>query len=223
MLIGGLGRAVARHLAEHGACRLVFLSRSAGTGPEDADTVKELESMGCDVRLVRGSGKNRGDANRAIGEVPNLKGIIQRSMKTAAAPKFQGTWLLHDATLEAGIVLDFFMLFSSMSGVIGQAGQDPPPAYNVRYVSQDQALLQRMKLASAHGIKEPDLLEAVSAAILCCSKSEDTTVTQGDTFVGKLTIIFGLGTAIPLSSPESRAFWRKDRRMAVYHNSTKAI
>ena len=35
------------------------------------------------------------------------------------------------------------------------------------------------------------------------------------------TVVLGLDTAVPLSSPENRAFWRKDRRMAMYHNASK--
>jgi hypothetical protein len=37
-------------------------------------------------------------------------------------------------------------------------------------------------------------------------------------FVDKHTFIVGLGTTMPLSNPENRAFYRQDRRMALYHN-----
>jgi shikimate 5-dehydrogenase len=47
--LGGLGRAVSRHLVDHNARRLVYLSRNAGTGTEDRDFIQELESMGCEV------------------------------------------------------------------------------------------------------------------------------------------------------------------------------
>ena len=261
--LGGLGRAVARHLVEHNARHLVFLSRRAGTGPEDRDIVRELESMGCEVRLVQGSVVREDDVTRAIEQAPNLKGIIQLSMvlrdenitrmslddwSTAVAPKVQGTWNLHNATVAAGIVLDFFVLFSSMSGVTGQAGQanyagantfldafvqyrtsgglaasslDIGAVQDVGYVSQDEALLKRMKLASAHGITEPELMEAVTAAILFPPTAPTSVDTVVDQFVDKNTVALGLSTAIPLSSSESRAFWRKDQRMAVYHNSSK--
>jgi hypothetical protein len=136
--LGGIGRAVSRHLVEHNARCLVFLSRNAGSGPEDHDFIEELKSMGCDVRLVKGSVANIDDVSRAVHQARNLKGIMQCSMvlqdqafprmslfdwKTATAPKVEGTWNLHNATLSAGIDLDFCVLFSSMSGVTGQAGQ----------------------------------------------------------------------------------------------------
>jgi hypothetical protein len=167
---------------------------------------------------------------------------------TAAAPKVQGTWNLHNATLAAGIELDFFVLFSSMSGVTGQAGQanyagantfldafvqyrtnlglaaasiDIGAVLDVGYVSQDAALLKRMTLASAHGITEPEFLEAITAAMSFSPTGKKRPDTLGIEFVDKYTVVLGLGTAVPLSSPESRAFWKKDRRMAVYHNSSK--
>ncbi|KAL4744332.1 hypothetical protein BDW72DRAFT_212821 [Aspergillus terricola var. indicus] len=262
--LGGLGRAVARHLIEHNARRLVFLSRSAGKGPEDPDTITELENMGCEVVLVQGSVLRQEDVTRSLEQAPNLKGIIQCSMvlrdenfgrmsieewRAAVAPKVQGTWNLHNAALAAGIQLDFFIMFSSMSGVTGQAGQanyagantfldafvqyrrslglaasslDIGAVQDVGYVSQDDALLKRMKLASAHGITEPELMEAVSAAALFPAKSPIDCDTLAEPFADRHTIALGLSTEIPLSSSESRAFWRKDVRMAAYHNSSKA-
>ncbi|KAH0435679.1 polyketide synthase [Colletotrichum camelliae] len=258
--LGGLGRAVARHLVEQGARRLVFMSRSAGSGPEDGDTVRELESMGCQVELVRGSVINKDDVSRAITHAPNLKGIIQASMvlrdenlvrmsldhwNQAVAPKVTGTWNLHHAAIEAGVNLDFFVLFSSMSGVTGQAGQanyagantfldtfvqfrtglglacsalDIGAVQDVGYVSQDEALLKRMKAVSAHGITEPELMEALTAAILI-PQSSASAKSDGERYIDKHTIGLGLSTNVPLNSKESRAFWRKDRRMAVYHNN----
>ncbi|KAF5665038.1 polyketide synthase [Fusarium denticulatum] len=260
--LGGLGRAVARHLVEQGAQRLIFMSRSAGSGPEDADAVRELESMGCHVELVRGSVVSEVDVCRAIAQAPNLKGIIQASMvlrdenfirmglddwNQAVAPKVTGTWNLHHATIQAGADLDFFVLFSSMSGVTGQAGQanyagantfldafvqyrtglglacsalDIGAVQDVGYVSQDEALLKRMKAVSAHGITETELMEALTAAILIPQSSSGVGLDATDeTYIDNHTIGLGLSTNVPLNSKESRAFWRKDRRMAVYHNN----
>lgn len=41
----------------------------------------------------------------------------------AIKPKQQGTWNLHDTALKLGIPLDFFIMFSSICGVVGQTGQ----------------------------------------------------------------------------------------------------
>jgi hypothetical protein len=94
---------------------------------------------------------------------------------------------------------------------------------DVGYVSQDDTLLRRMQVASALGTTEPELMEAITAAILRSPASTAGSDTPDQHFVDPNTMVLGLGTAIPLSSPESRVFWRKDRRMAVYHNSSKVV
>lgn len=270
---GGLGYSVARYLVEHNARRLVFLSRSAGAGPDDADLVRELESMGCDVRIVKGSVTCADDVARAVQQAgPALKGIMQLSMvlrdeafprmsldvwTTVVAPKVRGTWVLHKAALAAGVDLDFFVLFSSLSGVLGQAGQanysgantfldafvqyraglglaassvDIGVVMDIGAASLDKGLMQRMKQAKAQGVMEPELLESISAAIMIdepnSAAATTTTTTNGSAtsgttgFVDKRTFMVGIGTTIPLSHPENRAFFRKDRRLAIYHNAT---
>lgn len=259
--LGGLGRTVSRYLVEHNARHLVYLSRNAGS--DDQDFVQELESMGCRVQLVRGSVTNKDDVSLAIQQAPNLKGIMQCSMvlrdqafsrmslsewNLATAPKVQGTWHLHNAILAAGIQLDFFVLFSSISGLIGRAGQANYAGANtfldsfvqyrtnlglaaaaiqigavqdVGYLSQDNDLMTKTRLASGHGITEPELLQAVTAAMSFSTTGKPYCGTLDSKFVDQNTFVLGLGTTIPLKSPESRIAWRKDRRMAVYHNSSK--
>lgn len=259
--LGGLGRSVARHLADHGARRLVFLSRSAGSGPEDDDIVLELQSMGVDVRLVKGSVTNKDDVLRAIDQAPNLKGIIQLAMvlrdqnfirmtvdewSTTTSNKINGSWNLHNATIAAGIELDFFVLYSSLSGTTGQLGQanyaaastfldsfaqyrnalglsaftiDIGAVQDVGYVSQNEDVRQR--LSFAHSLTEKELLEAVSAAIIFSPRT-DLSPKGSHTFTHMNTIQIGLNTTVPLSDPNCRAGWKKDHRMAAYHNISKS-
>ncbi|KZZ87545.1 polyketide synthase [Moelleriella libera RCEF 2490] len=263
--LGGLGRSVARYLVYHGARSLLFLSRSAGSGVEDGEIIRELESMGSKVQLIKGSVVSEEDVVAAVHQATNLKGIIQASMvlrdenftrmnleqwNQAVNPKVQGTWNLHNATINAGVKLDFFVLFSSMSGITGQAGQanyagantfldsfvqfraglqlacsalDIGAVQDVGYVSQDEALLKRMKAASAHGITESELMEALSAAILLRESVISGNTSGAEEFIDNQTIGLGLSLNVSLGNKNSRAFWRKDRRMAVYHNkSSKA-
>lgn len=137
--LGGLGRSTSVWMAQRGARNFTFLSRSAGSGARDADFVTELESMGCTVQLVRGDVTNSADVTRAVkGMVAPLRGVIQMSMvlrdqmlekmniedwNAVTRPEIQGTWNLHDATIANGAELEFFLLFSSLSGVVGQVGQ----------------------------------------------------------------------------------------------------
>jgi len=104
--LGSLGRSVARYLVQQGARSLLFMSRSAGSGADDADTVRELESMVSKVQLIKGSVVSEEDVLGAVQKASNLKGIIQASMvlrdenftrmsleqwNQAVAPKVWGT------------------------------------------------------------------------------------------------------------------------------------
>jgi len=267
---GGLGHSVARHLVEHNARRLIFLSRKGGERPEDVDLVRELESMGCEVGIVKGSVVSADDVARAVKLAgPALKGILQLSMvlrdeafprmrledwEAAVAPKVRGTWLLHEAALAAGVDLDFFVLFSSLSGILGQPGQAnycaantfldafvqyrinlglPAAAVDIGVVgdigaaSLDKGLMKRVKQAKAQMVTELELLETISAAITINGTNTTGVITSNGSapsgtagFVEKRQFMIGVGTSIPLSHPENRAFFRKDRRLAIYHNAT---
>ena len=257
--LGGIGRAISSWMVERGARHLIYLSRSAVPAGEHSEFIRELESMGCDVQLVKGSVANAGDVKRAVQRAQgHLKGVLQMSMilsdqafdrmtidqwNIATAPKVQGTWNLHNETLSAGASLDFFVLFSSMSGTIGNPGQANYAAANtfldsfvqyrtslglaasaidigavedVGYISHDEILLKKMRGLNTYGIREPELLEALGAAMTTLS-----------TNVGKHTLkyviqshfVLGLSSTTPLSSSDNRAVWKTDSRMAVYHNT----
>jgi NAD(P)-dependent dehydrogenase (short-subunit alcohol dehydrogenase family) len=124
LLVGGLGvlgRSMSVWMVQHGARNLTFLSGSAGSGKHNADFVREIQSMGCLVRLVRGDVTDAEDVAGAIdGTLAPLKGIIQMSMVLRAQmfdgmgiedwnavtrPKVQGTWNLHNIASSRGLNL----------------------------------------------------------------------------------------------------------------------
>ncbi|KAL8700930.1 MAG: hypothetical protein Q9224_000732 [Gallowayella concinna] len=258
--LGGIATVVARHLVENGARRLVCLSRNPGSKPEDVDTIKELESMGCEVILVKGNLIDKNDILKAVGQAPNLKGILHAPMLLAdesfgkmtleqwnkvSDPKVKGAWYLHEATVEAGIELDFFVFLSSMSGLNGQPGQsnyagantfldaftqyrnnmglvassiDIGAVADMGYAARDDALLQRLITNGYSGVTQPEMIEAFNAAI-SYSPAKTSDITQGsEPFVHRNTFATGFGSTVSLSSPESRSWWKKDIRMAVWHN-----
>src|SRR5216117_149977 len=115
----------------------------------------------------------------------------------ATAAKVQGTWNLHRATVAAGAELDFFVLFSSISGTIGQPGQanyagantfldafaqyrnrlglaasaiDIGVVEDVGYASDHDAVLRKIRASIGHAVTEPDILEAMTAAMTVASR-----------------------------------------------------
>ena len=261
--LGGIASIIARHLVENGARCLVCLSRSIGDRPEDIDRVKELESMGCRVVLVKGNLVDKDDVLRAVQLAPNLKGIVHSPMLLqdeafrnitveqwirAADPKVHGAWNLHLAALELGIQLEFLVFLSSMSGLNGQPGQanyagannfldafaqyrnnlgltassiDIGAVANMGYAARDDALLQRLIKNGYSGVTEGEMIQAMTAAMSFPATKPGTNMERQE-FVHRNTFTTGFGSTISLSSPESRSWWTKDSRMAVWHNISEA-
>ncbi|WP_308159058.1 SDR family NAD(P)-dependent oxidoreductase [Amycolatopsis magusensis] len=134
--LGGLGRIFAAHLAAHGRPRFVLTGRSPEPGPglealrlQGVDAVywpADLGEPGAAGRLV----ERVRDEYGALHGVLHLAGVTRDGFllrKTEAefdevlAPKVRGTIELDRAT--ADYPLDFFVVFSSMSGVAGTPGQ----------------------------------------------------------------------------------------------------
>lgn len=227
--------------------------------------------MGCEVRLVRGDVCELADVERAMAAATRpLRGVVQMSMvlrdqnlsamafaewAAATAPKVKGTWNLHEATVRAGARLDFLVLFSSLSGIIGQPGQanyasantfldafaqyrnglglpasvvDIGAVEEVGFIAENQGLMGKMKTSGFKGITEQELLDAMVVAMF--ARRGPGAAAQGgeapsgtrdgarSRFVDPNTFVLGLGSSVPPTDPSNRAVWRKDRRMAAYHN-----
>lgn len=136
--LGGLGRSAARWMASRGARNLILLSRSGARSKAAVTLIEELNATGVHVEA---SPCDVTDANllstvlaRCAETMPQIRGCIQASMqlkdaiienmtlndwKLGIEAKVQGTWNLH-TLLPQG--MDFFICFSSASGIIGSGG-----------------------------------------------------------------------------------------------------
>ncbi len=136
---GGLGLATAGWMARHGAAHLVLLGRSEA----DASTREEIERWrrkGVEIVLARADVSDKAQLRKVFAHMeenlPPLRGVIHAAgvlddgsllnldpsrMKTVMDPKVEGTRNLHRAT--AGLPLDFFVLYSSATSVLGSPGQ----------------------------------------------------------------------------------------------------
>ncbi|KJZ72361.1 hypothetical protein HIM_08287 [Hirsutella minnesotensis 3608] len=144
LIIGGLKGlcgSLATYMARCGARNLIIMSRSGADDERSRRVVQDLESLGATVKTVKGDVSSLQDTTRIFRESAwPIKGIIQGAMllrdKTfelmtaqefhdALASKLAGTWNLHTAAAEQtlGHKLDFFTMLSSISGVVGTAGQ----------------------------------------------------------------------------------------------------
>ncbi|KAK4034496.1 polyketide synthase [Parachaetomium inaequale] len=141
---GGIGRSICHWLAEHGARHLVIVSRSANTAGKVESLREELNSTGhnVDVTAIGCDISNMGELKMALDEHararrPPIKGIIHGGMelrdsvlehmtlddhRAAMAPKVQGSWNLHEYFASQDD-LDFYVMLSSLIGVVGFASQ----------------------------------------------------------------------------------------------------
>ncbi|KAI1029050.1 hypothetical protein LB504_012981 [Fusarium proliferatum] len=157
--LGGLGRSAARWMASRGAKNLILLSRSGTTRPAAQELMKELAAAGVTASAPQCDVSDRAALERVLNDcaktMPPIKGCIQGSMVlkdsifsnmspedyyTAVRPKVVASRNLHELLPQN---MDFFILLSSASGVVGNRGQSN---YCVGNTYQDSLARHRVAL-----------------------------------------------------------------------------
>jgi acyl transferase domain-containing protein/NADPH:quinone reductase-like Zn-dependent oxidoreductase/acyl carrier protein len=145
--LGGFGLETARFLADHGARHIVLTGRSGASSPEARTLVADLEAKGVHVRVEALDVTDRAAMQRLFArfgeDLPPLAGVMHAAMVLEDAaianlepaqfarvlnPKVTGAELLDQLTGAAS--LDYFILFSSATTMIGNPGQGAYVAAN---------------------------------------------------------------------------------------------
>ena len=144
--LGGIGCVVADWLAERGAGTIVLNGRR----PPDSEAgaaIEALQARGVDVRVELADVTDEAALNlmmtRLESDCPPIAGIIHSvgvlsdgsignqnwdRFEQVLWPKILGAWRLHRSTMDMD--LDMFVLFSSVTGVLGNSGQTNHAAAN---------------------------------------------------------------------------------------------
>nr|WP_240436335.1 type I polyketide synthase [Streptomyces sporangiiformans] len=143
---GGLGGHVARWLARGGAEHLVLVSRRGPEAPGAAELVAELAESGTPATVVACDVSDRAAVRRLLDDLPGggpltavvhtagviddvvIDGLTPQRADGVLRPKADAALILHEETRH--LDLSAFVLFSSMAGTLGAAGQGSYAAAN---------------------------------------------------------------------------------------------
>jgi thioesterase domain-containing protein/acyl carrier protein len=138
--LGGFGLATAQWMADHGARCLVLAGRTGASTPAARSAVVALRRRGVRVVVAKTDVVNAEQVahlfRRIATSLPPLRGVVHAAMvlddgvlaqldaerlHRVMAPKVHGAWNLHKESRD--LALDFFVLFSSVSSIVGAPAQ----------------------------------------------------------------------------------------------------
>ncbi|GAB2846778.1 type I polyketide synthase [Lentzea nigeriaca] len=139
---GALGAALARHLVHHGARSLVLTGRRGAEAPGAAELAAELTAAGAEVTIAACDVADRAAVAELLDgleltAVVHAAGVLAdatvdrlgtEDLQAVLGPKADGARHLHELTRDADLAA--FVLFSSVSGLAGTAGQGAYAAAN---------------------------------------------------------------------------------------------
>jgi acyl transferase domain-containing protein/acyl carrier protein len=144
--LGALGLEIAASLVEQGARHIVLSSRRPANDEARA-AVERLQQAGAKVLVIQADVADPDEVERLLTKaretLPPLRGIVHAAgvlddgvllqqtwdrFRKVMAPKVAGAWNLH--TMSQNQPLDFFVCFSSVASLVGNAGQGNYAAAN---------------------------------------------------------------------------------------------
>ncbi|WP_443098173.1 type I polyketide synthase [Actinoalloteichus sp. AHMU CJ021] len=242
---GGVGADVARWAARQGAEHLMLVSRRGTRAPGAADLDAELRELGAEVTIAACDAADRAALGELLASIPErhpltgvlhaaavlddgiLDGLTPARFEAVLRAKVDAATNLHELT--AGIELDAFVLFSSMAGTTGNAGQGNYAAANAfldalaeqrrakglpatsiawgawaehGLLAENPALVERMRRGGLDGMAPAAALTAFERAVA----ADQTVSTIADIDWARFAPAFGTVRPSPLLSdlPEAR-------------------
>ncbi|GKZ20013.1 type I Iterative Polyketide synthase (PKS) [Aspergillus brasiliensis] len=138
---GGIGQSLTRRMVQRGARHVVLLSRSGTVSEAVQKVISECQTAGASIYIKKCDVSEASQVKATIAELvqkglPPIRGVIHAAMvlkdilfeqmtfpdwDAVLRPKVAAAWNLHNALLHQP--LDFFVMLSSVAGIIGNRGQ----------------------------------------------------------------------------------------------------
>ncbi|MCF6251821.1 MAG: SDR family NAD(P)-dependent oxidoreductase [Methylococcaceae bacterium] len=144
---GGFGITLAHWIIQQGGNNIILAGRSGGESEQAQKAITELQATGANISVLKADVSDINQFSEQLDmclrNLPPLKGIFHLAMvlkdgvitqldaerfSQVMAPKVQGTWNLHHLSIDKK--LDYFVLFSSVTALLGNAGQGSYVAAN---------------------------------------------------------------------------------------------
>ncbi|KAK0488295.1 hypothetical protein EDD18DRAFT_593749 [Armillaria luteobubalina] len=138
--LGSIGSALASHIAKKGTHTIIFIGRRSRE-----TVIKELSkitSASSTLDYFQADASSKDTLHRVLTEIKDRFGAIRNIIHTAGVvrdaiipnvtehdfeqvlkPKIEGAWNLHTLSIELGLIIDHFVLLSSISVPLGNVGQ----------------------------------------------------------------------------------------------------
>lgn len=90
---------------------------------------------------------------------------------------------------------------------------------DVNYIAQNEGLLKQMKVMNVYRIRRQKLLDVLILAMMSLSVSKFKSCSSMSWFGALNNFVLGICSTVLLNSAANWVIWKKDCRMALYHNS----
>jgi len=193
----GFGLAVAHWLAKQGAKHLLLASKSGKVEAENSPILARMRRT-AQVELVQLDVCNKKHVERLMekihGSTYPLKGILHAATLYDDAPlveltsqrhaavmnaKAQGAWNLHKAS--AAFKLDHFVLFSSISALLGNRGQ-------ANYAAANSCLDELAQMRRAHGLAALSINWGALGGVGYLARNQEVAKILGDSGITPLPV-----------------------------------
>ncbi|KAK2039664.1 ketoacyl-synt-domain-containing protein [Colletotrichum somersetense] len=243
--LGGLGRSLTQWMMEQGARHFAFFSRSGTDKPEAALVVEQIRQQGGHSRVSRVDASDEEAVGQAVLELQAerpIRGVVHAAMvlqdtmfermshqgyMAAVRPKAHGALNLHNAL--KGVDLDFFVMTSSISAVLGNPGQSNysaansfldalalkrraagqvatslalPMVLDVGVVAESDNLEASLRRKGLYGIDEEEMLRGL-----------DFATRSGDDAPESAVLLMGLDAGELANAAQSETYWSDDARL----------